>query len=195
MWSECNCKVDWTFFTPVKKSVLLSLFGMGMNPDLFQSCGHYKAFQICWHTECSTLTTSSFRIWKSSAWIPSPPVTLSLVMLPKSHLTSYCKMSVPKWVTTPQWLFKSLKPFFVCFFLWYSSIYSCHVFLPPIIEGDLSDLSSLHWVHHQITSTELEIAGARTGVGCREGGVNELMASNPIHVFAQGWHSPFRSIH
>lgn len=61
-------------------------------------------------------------------------------------------------------------------------------------EGDLSDLSSLHWVHHQITSTELEIAGARTGVGCREGGVNELMASNPIHVFAQGWHSPFRSI-
>lgn len=67
-------------------------------------------------------------------------------------------------------------------------------------EGDLSDLSSLHWVHHQITSTELEIAGARTGpcprgVGCREGGVNELLASNPMHVFAQGWHSPFRSIH
>ena len=27
-------------------------------------------FQICWHIECNTFTTSSFRIWNSSAGIP-----------------------------------------------------------------------------------------------------------------------------
>ena len=31
----------------------------------FQSCGHCWVFQICWDTECSTLTASSFRILNS----------------------------------------------------------------------------------------------------------------------------------
>ena len=44
-------------------------------------------FQICWHIECSTFTASSFRIWKSSTGIPSLPLTLFVVMLPKAHLT------------------------------------------------------------------------------------------------------------
>ena len=34
-----------------------------MKTDLFQSCGHCWVFHICWHIECSTLTTTSFRIW------------------------------------------------------------------------------------------------------------------------------------
>ena len=34
-----------------------------MKTDLFQSCGHCWVFQICWHTECSTFTASSFKIW------------------------------------------------------------------------------------------------------------------------------------
>ena len=43
---------------------------------LFQSCGHWWVFHICWHiTECSTLTTSPVRSWDSSAGIPSPPLT------------------------------------------------------------------------------------------------------------------------
>ena len=37
-----------------------------MKADLCQSCGHCWVFQICWFTECSTLTASSFRIWNSS---------------------------------------------------------------------------------------------------------------------------------
>ena len=37
-----------------------------MKTDVFQSCGHCRVFQICWHIECSTFTTSSFRIWNSS---------------------------------------------------------------------------------------------------------------------------------
>ena len=61
VWYECNCEVLWTFF------------GLGMKTDIFQSCGYCWVFQICCHIECSTFTASSFRIWKSSTWNPSPP--------------------------------------------------------------------------------------------------------------------------
>ena len=54
----------------------LPFFGIGMKTDLFQSCGHCWVFQICWHIEYSTFTTSSFRIWNSSTGIPSPLLTL-----------------------------------------------------------------------------------------------------------------------
>ena len=63
-------------------------------------------FSKYWHTECSTLTASSFRIWNSSAGIPSPPLTLFTVMLPKAHLTSHSRVSGSKLMTTP-----------LCFFL------------------------------------------------------------------------------
>ena len=58
----------------------------------FQSCGQCWVFQICWHIACSTLTTSSFKKWNSSAEIPSPPLALFAVMLPKAHLTSHSRM-------------------------------------------------------------------------------------------------------
>ena len=38
-----------------------------MKTALFQSCGHWWVFQICWHI--GTFTASSFRIWKSSTGI------------------------------------------------------------------------------------------------------------------------------
>ena len=69
-------------------SLALPFFGIGMKTDLFQSCGHCRVFQICWHIECSTFTASSLRIGNSSTEIPSPPLALFLVMLPKAHLTS-----------------------------------------------------------------------------------------------------------
>ena len=56
-----------------KHSLALPFFGIGMKTDFFQSCGHCRVFQICRHIESSTLTASSFRIWNSSAGIPSPP--------------------------------------------------------------------------------------------------------------------------
>ena len=71
-----------------------------MKTDLFQSCGHRWVFQICWHIECSTFTASSFRIWNSSTGIPSPPLALFLVMLPKAHLPSHSSMSGSRWVIT-----------------------------------------------------------------------------------------------
>ena len=43
--------------------------------------------------ECSTFTASSFRIWNSWTGIPSPPLPMFLVMLPKAHLTSHSRMS------------------------------------------------------------------------------------------------------
>ena len=45
------------------------------------------SFPICWHPECSTLRAWLFRIWNSSARIPSSPLALFVVMLPKAHLT------------------------------------------------------------------------------------------------------------
>ena len=53
-----------------------------MKTDLFQSCGHCWVFQTCWHTECSTFTASSFRIWNSSTGILSSPLALSTVVFP-----------------------------------------------------------------------------------------------------------------
>ena len=65
-----------------------------MKTDLFQSCGHCWVFQICWHIECSNFTASSFRIWNSSTGIPSSPLTLFVIMLPKTHLTSHSRILV-----------------------------------------------------------------------------------------------------
>ena len=88
-------------------SLALPFFGIGMKTDLFQSCGYCWVFQVSWHTECSILTASSFRIWNSSAEIPSPLLALFVVMLPKTHLTS-CS----RWVTIWLWLSGSLRCFF-----------------------------------------------------------------------------------
>ena len=91
---------------------------------LFQSCGHCWVFQICWHIECSTFTASSFRIWNSSTGIPSPPLALVVVMLPKAHLASHYRISGSRRVITPFWLSGSWRSF-----LYSSSVYSCHLFL------------------------------------------------------------------
>ena len=106
MWDECNCVVVWTFFA-------IAFLWIEMKTDLFQSCGHCWVFQICWHIECSTFTASSFRIWNSSTRIPSPPLALSVVMLPKTHLSLHSRMSDSRWVITALWLSGSWRSFFV----------------------------------------------------------------------------------
>ena len=50
------------------------------------------------------ITASSFRIWNSSAGIPSPPLTLFIVMVPKTHLTLHSRVSGCQWVITLSWL-------------------------------------------------------------------------------------------
>jgi len=75
-----------------------------METDIFQSCGHCWVFQICLHIECSTFTTSAFRIWNSSPEIPSPPPALFVMMLSKAHLTSHSRMSGSWSMISPSWL-------------------------------------------------------------------------------------------
>ena len=74
---------------------------------------------------CSSFTSSTIRMLNSSAGIPSPPLALLVVMLPRAHLTSHSRMSGSRWVITLSWLYRSLRPFF----LYSSYVYSCHLFL------------------------------------------------------------------
>ena len=55
--------------------------------------------------------------------MPSPPLALFIVMLPKAHLTSQSRMSGSRWVITPSWLSGSWRSFL------YTSVYSCYLFL------------------------------------------------------------------
>ena len=68
-------------------------------------------FQICWHIDCRTLTMSSFRIWNSSAGIPSSPLALFIIMFPEAHLTSQSRMLGSRWIITPSWLSRTLRLF------------------------------------------------------------------------------------
>ena len=117
VWEECSCAVVWAFFG-------IAFLWVGIKTDLFQSCDHCWVFQICWHIECSIFTASSFRIGNSSTGIPSPPLALFIVMLPKAHLTSHSRMSGSRWVTTPLWLSGLWRSV-----LYSSSVYSRHLFL------------------------------------------------------------------
>ena len=94
----------------------LPFFGTEIKPDLFQSCGLCWVFQTCWHIECSTLTASSFSILNSSSGIPTLPLPLLVILLPKAHLISHSRMSCPRWMTTPLWLSGSSRPFLYSFF-------------------------------------------------------------------------------
>ena len=89
---ECDCPMVSTFFST-------TLLGIGMRTDLFQSCGHFWVFHICWHNECNTLMASSFRDLNSSAAISLHPLALLTAVLLKAHLTSNSRTSgsVTKW--------------------------------------------------------------------------------------------------
>ena len=117
VWDEYNYAVVWTFFG------IAFLWNWNEN-WLFQSCGHCWVFQICWHKEWSTFTASSFRTWNSSTGIPSPPLALFVVMLPKVNLTSHSRMSGSSWMITPSGLSGPLRSF-----LYSSSVYCRHLFL------------------------------------------------------------------
>ena len=116
MGSKCNCTIVWIFSS--------TSFLRGWNENWLFSLSHCSVFQICWHINCSTLTVASLRNWNSSAGIPSPPLALFAVMLPKAHLTSHSTMSSSRWVITPSWLSRSLALFHSFYgwvlFMWYT---------------------------------------------------------------------------
>ena len=90
VWDECNYAVVWAFFGT-------AFPWYGMKTDIFQSCGHCRVFQICWHIECSTLTTSSFSIWYSTAGIPSLTLGLFVVILRPSWLHTPGYLALGEW--------------------------------------------------------------------------------------------------
>ena len=113
VWDDCNCVAVWAFFGIA--------FLRDWNENwLFQSCYHCWVFQICWYIECSSFTASSFRIWNNSPGIPSPPLALFVVMLPKACLTLHSRMSGSRWVwvITASWWSGSGRSFLqFCVFL------------------------------------------------------------------------------
>ena len=115
VWDECNCVVVWAFFG------ITFLWDWNDNwlfPVLWPllSFPNLLAFWVQHFN-----TTSSFRIWNSSTGIPSPPLALFIVMLPKAHLTSHSRMSTSMWVITSSGLCGLWRPFL------YSSVYSWHL--------------------------------------------------------------------
>ena len=105
VWDECKCAVAWTFFG------IVFLWDWNENWP-FPVLWPLLCFQICLHMESSTITASSFRIWNSLPGIPSPPLALLRVMLPKAYLTSHSRMSGSRWVITPMQLSGSWRAFF-----------------------------------------------------------------------------------
>ena len=95
----------WTFSSPVATAEFSKFAGI-LSAALSQH--HLSGFEI-------VLTG-----------IPWPPLVLFTVMFPKTHLTPHSKISGSGWVITPSWLPGSWNHFF---FFWYSSVYSCHLFL------------------------------------------------------------------
>ena len=102
VWDECNCVVVWTFFG------IAFLWDWNENWP-FPGLWPLLSFPNFWHIECSTFTASTLRIWNSSTGIPSPPLTLFVVMLPKAYVTLHSRISGPRWVITPLWLSGSLR--------------------------------------------------------------------------------------
>ena len=98
VWDECNCAVVWAIFG------IAFLWDWNENWH-FPVLWPLLSFPNLQHIECNTFTASSSSIWNSSTGIPSPPLALFIVMLPKAHLTSHSRMSGSRWMITPLWYF------------------------------------------------------------------------------------------
>ena len=107
------------------------------------------------------------RFWNSSTGIPSPPLALFLVMLPKDHLTLHSRMSVFRWVITPWWLSGSWSSFL------YSSVCFCHFFLIssasvrsiPFLSFFVSIFARKStWSHGGVTDVKIERKRTEIGI-------------------------------
>ena len=110
-----------------------------MKADLFHSCGYCRVFLISWHIEWSTFTASSFRSWNSSTEIPSSPLALSVVMLPRLtwlHIPGY--LALGKWSHHYG-------------YLGHEDLQFCCVFLVPLLNifcfCQVHTISVLYWAH------------------------------------------------
>ena len=104
VWEKYNCAIVWAFFG------IASLWDWNENwpfPVLWPLLS-FPNLLAYWVLHFHSII---FRIWKSSTGIPSPPLALLVVMLPKARLTLHSRMSGSRWVITPFWLFWSWRSF------------------------------------------------------------------------------------
>ena len=75
-------------------SLILPFFGIGMKTDLSSpvATAEFSKFAGILNAALSQHHLLGFEI-NSSTGIPSPPLALFIVMLPKAHLTSHSRMS------------------------------------------------------------------------------------------------------
>ena len=99
LWDECNCAVVWAFFG------IAFLWDWNENWPFPVLCP-LLCFPNLLAYECSSFTTSSFRIWNSSTGTPSPPLASFIMMFPKAHLTSHSRMSCSRWVVVIRWFLR-----------------------------------------------------------------------------------------
>ena len=118
VWDVCNCTVVWTFFA----IAFLWDWNENWHSPVLLPLLSFPNLLAYWVQHINRIIF--FRIWNSSAGIPSPPLTLLIAMLPKAHLTSHSRISGSRWVITPSWFVLFVKIFFVQFFC---------VFLPPLL--------------------------------------------------------------
>ena len=116
-WDEHNCMIGWTFFGI---AFLLDWNENWPFPALWPLL-HFPHFADI--LNAALLQPHSLGFLNSSAGIPSPLLSLFVVMLPKAHLTSYSTISGFTWVTQARSLSQSLWPF-----LDSSSVHSCRLF-------------------------------------------------------------------
>ena len=146
VWDECNCAVIGTFFGIA--------FLQDWNEN-FSSPGATTEFSRCAGILSAELSQHHI-LGFGSTGIPSPPLALFILMLPKTHLTSHSRMSGSRGVITPSWLSGSLRPFSQS-----SSVYSCHLlkssasvrfipflsFIVPIFEWNVPLVFLISWGH------------------------------------------------
>ena len=94
-----------------ERSLALPFFGIGMKTDLFPVLWPLLSFPNLLAYWVQHFHSIIFQELNSSTVIPSPPLALFIVMLPKAHLTSHSRMSGSRWVITPLWLSGSLRSF------------------------------------------------------------------------------------
>ena len=95
MWTELIWIVIWTFFG----IALLGIAKKTWFPVLWPLLNFPISLAYC----MQHFNRIIFRILSSLTGIPSPPLALFTVKLPKDHLTSHSRMSVSMWVITSSW--------------------------------------------------------------------------------------------
>ena len=112
VWDNCNCAVVWIFWALpfLRLEWKLTFSSPEATAEFFKLAGILSVAPYQHH----------LLGFESSTGIPSPPLVLFRVTLPKAHLTSHSRMSGSTWVIIPPWSSRSWRPF-----LYSSSVYSC----------------------------------------------------------------------